>query len=220
MRFLAFLTTFIIAFGYPVSLLALDEWQYWNNLNLNNQKRLLTEKPDTNFMLEESFMDVDDLNNQTPYNYDPATLFAINKNIDFDLNYLIGSKENQKELSNEYGSEIISIAIWNGMNFKLNVKTRLGYKNINGNTKWTWREKLKIEKPIKVGPFEFIPFVSKELIYDFKDDEINQSRLTTGVTKKIIKNFQIDFFYMQKNDKRDSNFPEVSVLGTEFNIKF
>lgn len=225
MKFLAFLTTFIIAFGYPSSSLALNEWQYWNNLNQTNQKSILSENPDTNYVLEESFLEdsfrgVDDLTNQTPYNYEPEVLFEINKNIDFDLNYLNGSKEDQKELINEHGSEIISIAIWNGMNFKINVKTRLGYKNIDGDTKWTWREKLRIEKSIRLGPFEFIHFVSEELIYDFKDDAINQSRLTTGVTKKIVKNFQVDFFYMRKNDKRDSNFPEVTVLGTEFNVRF
>ena len=214
-RFLTFFITCILVLAYASRSFASDEWQYWNEIKL---KHSFGKNLDAHIKIEQRF--VDDFNDLGLHNYAPGVVFRINRCFDFELNYKYEREKGEKEWSEEHRVELIPTIKWKLEEYKLNIKNRFEYRIVEGKNKWRWREKLKIKRHIEIGVFEFTPFVSEEIFYDFKVNEFNQNRVTTGISKMITKNSGIDLYYMRKNNKRDGAWPGVNILGTEFGMKF
>ena len=214
-RFLTFFITFILVIGYAGRAFASDEWQYWNEIKL---KHSIGEKLDAHFKIEQKL--VDDFNYFGLHNYALGVVFKINKYFDFELNYKYEREKGEKEWTEEHRVAIIPITKLEWMGNKFNIKTRFEYRSLEGESKWKWREKLKIKRLIKIGVFKFTPFLSEEIFYDFKVNEFNQNRVATGISKMITKNSGIDLYYMRKNNKRDGAWLGVNILGTKFSLKF
>ena len=214
-RFLTFFITCILVIGYAGRAFASDEWQYWNEIKL---KYSIGEKLDAHFKIEQKLLD--DFNYFGLHNYTPGVVFKINKYFDFELNYKYEREKGEKEWTEEHRVAIIPIIKLEWMGNKFNIRTRFEHRNLEGESKWRWREKLKIKRLIKIGVFEFTPFLSEEIFYDFKVNEFNQNRVATGISKMITKNSGIDLYYMRKNNKRDGAWPGVNILGTKFSLKF
>ncbi len=214
-RFLIFLISFALALSFASKVFASDEGQYWNELKI---KHTLSEKLDVHIKIEQRF--VDDFNNLGLHNYAPGVVFKINQHFNFELNYKFEREKGVKGWSSEHRVEIIPVIKWEWREYQLNNRNRFEFRSFKEENKWRWREKLKIKKHMKIGAFEFTPFVSEEIFYDFKVNEFNQNRIATGISKEINKNLEINLYYLRKNNKRDDAWPGVNILGTEFGMKF
>jgi hypothetical protein len=66
---------------------------------------------------------------------------------------------------------------------------------------WRYRSMMTFEKPL---PENFIPkakfFVADEVFYDSLLNRFSRNRFSTGITKTLHKNLDVDMYYMRQND--------------------
>lgn len=101
--------------------------------------------------------------------------------------------------------------------FKLADRNQYEYKlrNSRRNT-WDYRNRLRIDREIKISGKKITPFVFTEVFYNERD-KWYRSRFAAGLHKQFTKKFIGEVFYLRQNDgvNRPGNF---NVLGTYLKI--
>jgi hypothetical protein len=205
----------VFFFGYLDKVFASDDWQYWNEVKF---KYSIHKKLDFHVKMEQRY--VDDFDDFALHNYAPGIVYKVNPQFNFELNYKYEKEKRKGDWTDEHRMEIISIIKWKWSGFHLMVRNRIEYRSIEGDNRWRLREKLKIKKPYEIIGLRFVPFISEEIFYDFKDDEFNQNRFKAGITKEITKHLEIDLYSMYKSNRSNGDWFGVNVLGTEFIFHF
>jgi hypothetical protein len=82
-----------------------------------------------------------------------------------------------------------------------------------------YRNRLQLERPVKIGGRTFTPFVADEAWYDFKLRDWSRNRFFAGVTRRFTKKLSGEFFYMRQGDRR-ARPGDLNTIGSTFRINF
>lgn len=154
-----------------------------------------------------------------------ATLHA-DKHLDMSLAYrYLQTKDSKGEWDNSDGRyiELIVIPKTTLAGFNLSDANKVEYRMLeNARDRWVYRNLATIAYPAKIGDFEFTPYVSNEVYYDFEIEKFNLNETTLGVTKKISPNLSLGMYGRAETTRVgtksewDTNF----ILGTNVGIDF
>ncbi|MBU1134129.1 MAG: DUF2490 domain-containing protein [Candidatus Omnitrophica bacterium] len=166
----------------------------------------------------------DDINNFDYYHIRGGIVYHALKNLDLGSTYrFVQSKNSAGKWLNEYRLELdIAPKITIGR-FKLVNRSRFEYRNLPTSTdRWRYRNLSKIAYPVKIGDFEFTPYISEEIFCDFEIGKINLNWITVGVDKKITKNLTLGLFYLNETVRvgTRSEWDTNHVIGTKVMMSF
>lgn len=85
---------------------------------------------------------------------------------------------------------------------------------------WRYRNKATVKLPLKIAKYDIQPYIADEIFYDFDAEDINANRLYAGVTFKVFKQLNGDFFYLWQSKKSNSDWIDSNILGTKFKVSF
>lgn len=82
-----------------------------------------------------------------------------------------------------------------------------------------YRNRLQVQRDVKIGSFVCTPFVYDEIFYDTRYDQWTPNRYAFGVQVPIGQHVVLEPYY-QRQDGNRSNPPHVNALGFKFNLYF
>lgn len=105
-------------------------------------------------------------------------------------------------------------------NFSVRDRNMIEYRFRNSRANSTrYRNKLQFNIPVMRDKKElFTPFIADEVYYDFREKEWTRNEFSAGISKKINKNFTMDFFYLFRNTQGTS-LKYVNAFGVNLKIK-
>ncbi len=206
---------FLLTFGTS-TLYARDDVNYWASVTLehplNNKVRIIWNP---------LWRVRDDVSESFYLASRQGVGYKVSKSLDLAASYFYAEEKNiAGRWVPENRLELQTTCKWGLWDLKWSDRNRFEYRSVDDKEKWRYRNALKIAKPVKVWGSEFSPYVSDEIFYDFKKDELNQNRVSVGVTKKLIENVTLDVYYMVKSDKTGRDWNETQILGTSLTVVF
>lgn len=81
-----------------------------------------------------------------------------------------------------------------------------------------YRNRLQIERPVKLGGTQLGLFASDEVQYDWSVDDWVRNRFSVGVSRRFNKHFTGDLYYMRQNDAR-SRPGDLNVIGLTYRVR-
>ncbi len=107
--------------------------------------------------------------------------------------------------------------------FNLSDANKIEYRFIeNAPDRWVYRNLITVAYPAKISGFEFTPYVSNEIYYDFEIDKMNQNWVTIGANKKISKNITVGLYARNEAIRvgTSSKWTTAHILGSNVTIDF
>ena len=83
---------------------------------------------------------------------------------------------------------------------------------------WVYRNRLQIDYPVRIGDFQFKPFVADEFWYDSGAGQWTRNRFSVGVIKEFNKQLAGELFYLRQNDGR-ARPGNLHAIGTTLRIR-
>jgi len=91
-------------------------------------------------------------------------------------------------------------------------RNRFDLRVINGDFTPRYRNRLTIERPVRIGSFELAPYLQSELTYDWKYDAFSRIRYTAGIDWTATKFLVLESYYTRQHDTKSA--PEyINALG-------
>ncbi len=92
----------------------------------------------------------------------------------------------------------------------------------NAPDRWVYRNLLSFAYPTKIGNFEFTPYISNEIYYDFELDRMNLNWATIGANKKINKYLTVGLYYRDETSRVGTSSKWVTnhILGSNVTVNF
>lgn len=81
-----------------------------------------------------------------------------------------------------------------------------------------YRNRLHIERPVKLGNVPITLFAADEVFYDWSVDDWVRNRFSAGVSRKFNNHFTGDLYYLRQNDGR-SRPGDLHVIGLTYKIR-
>lgn len=186
-------------------------------------KRKLNDKFDLFFTPEFRFKD--DMGDLYYYHLRLGSTFHAHKNLDLALAYrFIQNKVNGDWSNNnvEYVETLVIPKIKLG-GFDISDVNKLERRFYeNAPDRWVYRNLLMFAYPAKIGAFEFTPYVSNEVYYDFEVGKANLDWITLGANKRINKYLMLGLYYRAEISRAGSSSKWVTnqVLGSNISVDF
>lgn len=147
--------------------------------------------------------------------------FKANKNVTIGTSYLYRVTEavrNRKNYENRFIA-YLTLAKTFGK-FGVSDRTQFEYQARNSRTdKQVYRNRLQVEREVKVNKFAFKPFASAEIFYDSQFKALSRLRLIGGASRKLYKNLTLDAYYLRQQDGRTRP-GDLNVFGTTLRFNF
>ncbi len=100
-------------------------------------------------------------------------------------------------------------------------RIRLEYRNKeNSEDYWRLRNQTSFKFPAKLTALELQPFIAEEWFVHLGENNIDQNRLSAGLSYAITKNIKSSIYYMWKANRGSGGWVNTNVVGTSFNILF
>lgn len=147
--------------------------------------------------------------------------YKFNKNVSAGTAYLYRFTETVRNRKN-YENRVIAYLTLSKSFGKFGVSNRNQYEYQARNSrsdKWVYRNRLQIEREIKLENFHFKPFASAEVFYDSQTERFSRLRLIGGVSKKLYKNLTLDAYYMRQQDGTTRP-GDLNVFGATLRLNF
>jgi hypothetical protein len=106
-----------------------------------------------------------------------------------------------------------------GESGQLTDRWRLDVRDIEADTSYRIRNRLKYEQEIKLSRATFTPYVSVEAYYDTRFDTVSRYRVRSGATVPFGRRFEGDFYLGWQRDTQPQN-AKVVGLGFTLNCRF
>lgn len=106
-----------------------------------------------------------------------------------------------------------------GAGFLLTDRNRVEFRWVNGSYDVRYRNKLMIDRHLKLQNFRFTPYASGELFYDRNHHSWNENQYAFGVQLPYRKRLMLDVYYLRQNCTTCSQDP-LNVLGLTLNLYF
>jgi hypothetical protein len=104
--------------------------------------------------------------------------------------------------------------------WKMKVKSKLEFRDLEDDEMWRFRGKLKVQRPLQMGSVEIAPFISEEPFYDFEDGRWNQNRAAIGLSTELTDHMDFSLYYMNVAKKSEDDWNSTHVVGTEIVFPF
>lgn len=98
-------------------------------------------------------------------------------------------------------------------------RSRAEFRWVDGVYNFRYRNKLTVDRPLKVNTFRFSPYASGELFWDRNHHAWNENQYAFGVQLPYKKLIMLDTYYLRQNCTTCSQDP-VSVFGVSLNFYF
>ena len=82
-----------------------------------------------------------------------------------------------------------------------------------------YRNRLRLERDIKLGSYVFTPYVHDEVFYDPRYDQWTPNRYAFGIQFPVGPHVVLEPYYLRQDGNR-SNPPHINVFGFKFNLYF
>lgn len=207
-----------ILFVFSSLCFARDDWQLVNTYDF---KHKVSDRLDLTLQLEQKLNR--DLGNYYYYHFQPGFVYQLNEFLDFGLSYCYIEEEEERDGGDLWEDEnrlvIDPVLKWKAVGFSLDNRLRFEYRYFDlDKDKWRYRNRLRIKRKISLGGFEFSPFLSEEIFYDFNYDEFNQNRFDLGMEKKINEDIALNLYYRIQSQRRGRDWGETNIIGLNFKI--
>lgn len=160
------------------------------------------------------------------YHIRAGLTYHADKNLDLSLaSRFIQTKDSSGDWSNndtEYIEMIVTPKI-KARGFNLSDANKLEYRFIeNARDRWVYRNLITVAYPAKIGNFEFTPYVSDEVYYDFEIERVNLNWVTIGASKKLTKNLSLGLYYRDETSRvgKTTKWVTNQILGSNVTIDF
>ncbi len=187
-------------------------------------KHKINDKFDLFFTPE--FRAKNDMGNIYYYQWRLGSTFHAHKYLDLATAYrYIQTKDSSGEWSNNdtHYIELIAIPKTKFAGFDLSDANKIEYRFIeNARDRWFYRNLITVAYPAKIFAFEFTPYVSNEIYYDFEIDKMKQNWVTIGANKKISKNITAGLFVRNEAVRAgtSSKWTTAHILGSNVTVNF
>lgn len=158
------------------------------------------------------------------YHVRAGSTFHAHNNLDVALAYRYieteDSKGNWNNADTQYVETIITPKTKLGKAM-LSDANKVEYRFIeNAPDRWVYRNLAMLAYPAKIGNFEFTPYISNEVYYDFELYKVNLNWVTLGFNKKITKNLTLGLYYRDEASRLGSSSKWVTnhILGTNITV--
>lgn len=168
----------------------------------------------------------DDMGNLYYYHLRGGTTYHAHKNLDLSLaTRFIQTKDSNDKWGTDtwYIPEMIIIPKVTVKGFNLSNASKFEYRVIENSTdRWVYRNLATVAYPTKIGTFDFTPYISDEIYYDFEISKMNQNWATIGANKKITKNLSVGLYYRNELSRRGatSKWLTSHILGSNITVDF
>jgi len=81
-----------------------------------------------------------------------------------------------------------------------------------------YRNRLQVERAVKIGGADFRLFVADEVFYDLSVDSWTRNRFAVGVGRSLNKFFSTDVYYMRQNDGH-SRPGDIHIIGSVLRVR-
>ena len=147
--------------------------------------------------------------------------FKANKNVTIGTAYFYRGTEHIRNRRN-YENHLIAFLTLSKTFGKFTVSDRNQYEYQSRNSrsdKQVYRNRLQIEREVKLNNFQFRPFASAEVFYDSQAERFSRLRFVAGASKKLNKLLTLDAFYMRQQDATTRP-GDLNVFGTTLRVNF
>jgi hypothetical protein len=90
----------------------------------------------------------------------------------------------------------------------------------NGAFKWRYRNRLQIEKSLRISSYHPVPYVSAEVYYEEQYRKWSTTELYAGSLFPIKKRYEFDLYYEHQNNTGKSPNRQLQGIGLKLNIFF
>lgn len=106
-----------------------------------------------------------------------------------------------------------------GAGILLTDRNRLEFRWVNGVYDFRYRNKLALNRALRVSKFRFTPYASGELFWDRNHHSWNENQYSFGVQFPYKKSLMLDTYYLHQNCTTCSQ-QHINVLGLTLNLYF
>ena len=97
---------------------------------------------------------------------------------------------------------------------------RADLDSTNGAFKWRYRNRLQIEKSLRISSYHPVPYVSAEVYYEEQYRKWSTTELYAGSLFPIKKRYEFDLYYEHQNNTGKSPNRQLQGIGLKLNIFF
>lgn len=207
-------------FCFVTGVFAAGDNKYYSEFAL---KHKLNSKFDLFFTPE--FRYNNDMGNLYYYHMRVGSTYHAHKNLDLSLAYrFIQNKVNGGWDANDVQYiETLIIPKIKLAGFNISDANKVEYRfYANAPDRWVYRNQLMFAYPTKIGGFEFTPYVSDEIYYDFEVGAANLNWATLGANKKLNKYITAGLYYRAETSRVGSSSKWLTnqILGSNVTVDF
>lgn len=200
----------------PPSAFATDDWNYWSSVSFEHKL-----DPKTRVIWNPVWRVRDDISETYHLATRQGVGHKVSDSLDLAAHYFYIQEKNTKgQWVEEDRLELQPTLKWDYAGFNFSDRNRFEYRVVGDDEKWRYRNLLKIAKPVEINGFSFSPYISNEIFYDLKKEELNQDRASVGFIKKINPHVTLDVYYMVRSDYAGGHWNTTNIAGTSFSISF
>jgi hypothetical protein len=107
--------------------------------------------------------------------------------------------------------------------FDFDTSNRVRLEHRNRETKedlFRLRNKTTVKLPYKFTKLKLQPYIADEVFINLGENNINQNRLSFGLSSKLAKNINVGVYYMWKTSKSTDGWTGTNVIGTQLKFLF
>lgn len=156
------------------------------------------------------------------HHYDVGFFYDLRKwlNIGGGYRHIYELKKGEFKLEN--APYLTATLFWGLKRLKFDDRSRIEYRHFDYQAdSWRYRNKITAKLPCKFTRLEIQPYVSDEIFIGFSTiSELNQNRLSSGLSMNLTKNLKAEIYYMLQSSKSKGSWIDANVLGTKLKMTF
>jgi hypothetical protein len=211
---LSLLLVTVVALAWASAARASDDWQYWNQLVL---KHKFNDRFALSLTSEQKFED--DFSHFYLYNFTVLPTVRLAEGVTLGAGYRRDQTEQDDQWEAENRLLFPLTFTWSRKPWTFRWRNQLEYRDQESDVSWRLRERLLAQRPVTVAGFTVAPFASEEVFYDFTAGEVDQNRLTAGLSFPAGESMSLHLYYSNRAQK-DGDWTTTNILGTEIDFEF
>jgi hypothetical protein len=211
---LSLLLVTVVALAWASAARASDDWQYWNQLVL---KHKFNDRFALSLTSEQKFED--DFSHFYLYNFTVLPTVRLAEGVTLGAGYRRDQTEQDDQWEAENRLLFPLTFTWSRRPWTFRWRNQLEYRDQESGVSWRLRERLLAQRPVTVAGFTVAPFAAEEVFYDFTAGEVDQNRLTAGLSFPAGESVSLHLYYANRAQK-DGDWTTTNILGTEIDFEF
>jgi len=104
--------------------------------------------------------------------------------------------------------------------FLISDRNRGELRRINGTDSGRYRNRLQLERTLRISEFKVTPYFADEVFYDSRLHLWNRNRIYAGVRVPLNEHFGIDAYFLEQHDARDRPLNRRHVMGLNLRVDY